>query len=113
MNREPDTNRLILLPIMNLIAVASVVFHGSSGLWAIYGAMVVFHSCFSLKDSVLADMTLWLTVLPLSQLLLHRDGFSIAAFCGSLLVLSALLSVMALFRERLQAGRLEIGHPLK
>lgn len=111
MNSAKENFKLFLIPIGNLLGLAALIVFGLKGLSISFLAMFAYHVVFSPRKAVLADLTLYFTVLPAAPLVAFVHGLPLSQFLWNFPVVSVALCLMFLFKTRL-ADNLKLNHPL-
>lgn len=112
MNIKTHEARLIIIPIGNLIGLASLLIFGLEGLAVSLAVMVLYHALLNTRSAVLGDVTLYLTLLPMSNILASLYDVSLGGCLWAFPVMSILLTLLFLFLPA-QATRLTVTHSLK
>ena len=112
MNLKSQEARLIIIPIGNLFGLASLLLFGLQGLTVSLAMMFIYHALLSPRSAVLGDVTLYLTLLPMTKVLASLYDVSLGSHLWAFPVMSILLTLVFLFVPA-QAARLTITHSLK
>jgi hypothetical protein len=112
MNSKQDPMKLILVPVMNMMALAAIVLFGYKGLLVTFIAMLIYHLRFSVSTAAISDLTLGLTVLPVTRFLHDLYHISTVHLLGALVTFSVVLVAVSTLGKTLQASRVRFNHPL-
>lgn len=111
MNNAKSNCKLFLIPIGNLLSLTALILFGIQGLSISFIAMFCYHAVFSPRQALLADLTLFFTVMPAAPLVVFLHGVPLSVFMWNFPVVSIALTVMFLFKTRL-ASKFKLNHPL-
>ena len=112
MNIKAHEARLLIIPVGNLLALASLLIFGLQGLTVSLAVMFLYHALLSARGALMGDLTLYLTLLPMTRILASLYDVALGSYLWAFPVMSIVLTFLFLFVPA-QAARLTITHSLK